>query len=89
MALLVPESWWAPASVAVAGAAITVGLWIRAAVRHREEARQTARHWAALRHTPPPDRRSHRSARYTFAALLGSGLVAAVALTALQLATGY
>ncbi|CCK25696.1 putative secreted protein [Streptomyces davaonensis JCM 4913] len=86
--LLVSQPWWAPASVAVAGAALTIGLRIRAAVQHRDETREIAAHWAALRHTPPPDRWSHGPSRYTFAALLGGGLVTAVTIAALLLATG-
>ncbi|QOV34040.1 hypothetical protein IM697_28205 [Streptomyces ferrugineus] len=86
--LLVADAWWAPVGTAAVGAAATAGLRIRAAVRRRYEAREIARHWAALRHTAPPDHRGDGPTRYTFVALVGSGLLAALVVAAVLLAAG-
>ncbi|MFF4398921.1 hypothetical protein [Streptomyces sp. NPDC001480] len=79
--LLVCEEGWTPFGVAVAGAAVTVGLRGHAAVQHRREMREAALDWAALGHVrQPPDT---GGARYVVAVLIGIGLAAAVVGTAL------
>ncbi|WP_330340236.1 hypothetical protein [Streptomyces sp. NBC_00557] len=75
------EEWWTPSGVAVAGAAVTVGLRAQAAVQRRREMRQAARDWAALGNVRRP--RDTGGARYVVAVLLGIGLAAAVAAAAL------
>ncbi|GAA3791632.1 hypothetical protein ACFS5L_06575 [Streptomyces phyllanthi] len=86
--LIVHLAWWALGAVAVVGATATAGLRIRAGAQRRYEAREIARHWAALSDTSPPGHRSHARSRYVFAALTGSGLVAAVVTAAVLLAAG-
>ncbi|MCH0566012.1 MULTISPECIES: hypothetical protein [unclassified Streptomyces] len=85
VALLLTENWRLLVALAATGSALTAALRIRAAVRSRREARESARHWAELRRTPP--RGGTHDARTRFAVLLGTGLTAA-AVTALLLATG-
>jgi hypothetical protein len=86
--LLLAQAWWASAGAATAGAAATAALRIRAAVQHRYEAREAARHWAALHHTLPSVHRGGRRAQYAFAAVVGAGLVTALATATLLLAVG-
>ncbi|MFJ9119559.1 hypothetical protein ACIRJO_28955 [Streptomyces sp. NPDC102394] len=78
--LSVVGTWWPVAGTVAAGAVATAGLRVRALVRRRDERREVARQWAALSPDPPRHGRADDSARYVFAALLGSALaVAAVA----------
>ncbi|MCW5249602.1 MULTISPECIES: hypothetical protein [unclassified Streptomyces] len=81
--LLLTEAWHWPAAAASAGAAVTAGALVRAAVQHRREARETARDWAGLGLEP------HRAPalRPLLAALLVAVLAAAAA-TAVLLAAG-
>ncbi|MER5450879.1 hypothetical protein ABT052_08080 [Streptomyces sp. NPDC002766] len=86
--LLVAETWWLVAGTAAAGAVATVGLRIRSFVRRRDERREVARHWAALTPDPPRHGRGDDSARYVFAALLGSALAVAAVAAAVAVSPG-
>ncbi|MER8007824.1 hypothetical protein [Streptomyces sp. NPDC094149] len=86
--LLVAQTWWPVAGTAAAGAVATVGLRIRSLVRRRDERREVARHWAALAPNPPRHGRGDDSARYVFAALLGSALAVAAVAAAVAVSPG-
>ncbi|MBQ0854789.1 hypothetical protein J8N05_42265 [Streptomyces sp. BH-SS-21] len=86
--LLASGTWRMPCAAAVAGTVVTVGLRLCAAVHHRREAREAARHWAQLArygHRPPvgPGR-----SRRTLAVLVASGLATALTTVTLLLVTG-
>jgi hypothetical protein len=80
--LLVTDGWWTPAAGAAAAGVATVALRLRAAVRHRRETREAARHWALLVPTAPPAR-PERS-RHTVAAVLCCGTAAAMGVAVLH-----
>ncbi|MGV9944157.1 hypothetical protein, partial [Streptomyces sp. NPDC003401] len=84
--LLVARTWWPPAAAAGAGAAVTAGLWIRAAVQRRREVRETLRDWATLGQGPPRPGRRHRAG--LFVTLLCAGLAAASGSAVLMTAGG-
>ncbi|MGW3497411.1 hypothetical protein [Streptomyces sp. NPDC001020] len=84
--LLVARAWWIPCGVAVAGAAVTVGLRARAAMQHRREVQEAARHWAELRDASP--RGGTDRSRHVFAALVAGGLAMAALTAAVALGTG-
>ncbi|MFI8231240.1 hypothetical protein ACIGDI_20610 [Streptomyces sp. NPDC085900] len=86
--LLVAQTWWPVAGTAAVGAVATVGLRIRSLVRRRDERREVARHWAALTPNPPRHGRGDDSARYVFAALLGSALAVAAVAAAVAVSPG-
>ncbi|MFI0537835.1 hypothetical protein ACH3VS_03000 [Streptomyces sp. WSLK1-3] len=86
--LLAGTAWPVPCAAAVAGAAGTAGLRIRAGVQRRCEARETARDWVALEPAPPPHGAGRDRARRAFAGLLASGLAVAAATAALLVAAG-
>ena len=85
--LLLAEAWWIPCAAAVAGALVTVGLRIRAVVARRGEAREAARQWRELAGSGRPLPGVDRS-RYVVAALVGTGLAAAVVTAAVRQAAG-
>ncbi|MGW2700046.1 hypothetical protein [Streptomyces sp. NPDC001340] len=75
--LLVAEAWWVPSGAAVAGAAVTLGLRVRASLQRRRESREAASQWAELRKDrQPPDTGRVRTA--VVAVLVGFGPAAAV-----------
>ncbi|MFI1566455.1 hypothetical protein ACH4ZX_25950 [Streptomyces sp. NPDC020490] len=80
--------WWAPAGAAVAGAAATAGLRLRAGGQRRREARETASQLAALRLGPGTPPHGGRGARGVFAALVGSGLLGGTAVAACLIVAG-
>ncbi|MHC3469312.1 hypothetical protein ACYF6T_11395 [Streptomyces sp. 7R007] len=82
--LLAGAAWQAACATAVAAMTVAAGLRAGAAVRHRREAREAARHWAALGSAPPP----RHGFRYVFAALVASGVAAAAAGAVLATAAG-
>ncbi|MEV0170565.1 hypothetical protein AB0I00_05485 [Streptomyces sp. NPDC050803] len=85
--LVLAGAWWpVPVTPAVAGAAATAALRVRAGVQHRREAREAARRWAALEPTPP--RHGRGRPRTAVAALVSSGAVAALAVATLLVAAG-
>ncbi|MBD0839708.1 hypothetical protein [Streptomyces sp. TRM68416] len=99
--VLVGTVWPVPGAVAVAGAAVTVVLRVRAGVQQRRERREIARRWVALgAPLAAPDhalrrrggraRSAPRVARpqVVFAALVAVGTVAALALATLLVAAG-
>ncbi|MET7695801.1 hypothetical protein ABZT06_49460 [Streptomyces sp. NPDC005483] len=86
--LLAGTAWPVPCAMAVTGAAGTAGLRIRARVQRRFEAREVARHWAALEAAPPPHGARQDRARRAFAGLVASGLAAAAAAEVLLVAAG-
>ncbi|MFH8769653.1 hypothetical protein [Streptomyces sp. NPDC017958] len=74
--LLVSEAWWIPSAAAVTGAAVTLGLRVRASMQRRRESREAACQWAELREDPqPPDTEPVRTA--AVAVLVGFGPAAA------------
>lgn len=84
VALFAGARWQAACVMAVAGVTGAAALRIRAAAQHRQEVRELVRHWAALDPGPP----RHGRSRHAFAALLVSGLAAAVAAAALLVVAG-
>ncbi|WP_329267253.1 hypothetical protein [Streptomyces sp. NBC_01451] len=86
--LFVGVIWQAACVVAVAGAAVTAVLRIRAAAQHHQEVREMARRWAVLDAGLPQHGRRHDLSPYVVAALLGCGLVAAVVTAAVAMTTG-
>ncbi|WP_107459401.1 hypothetical protein [Streptomyces colonosanans] len=84
--LLVVRAWWIPCGVAVAGAAVTAGVWGRAAVQRRREMQETARHWAELRDGAL--REGDGPSRLVFVALVACGLAAAAFTAVVALAAG-
>ncbi|MFI7413484.1 hypothetical protein ACIBU0_32905 [Streptomyces sp. NPDC049627] len=83
--LFLTDTWWLPCAAVGAGAALAGVFRIRAAVRRRSEARESARHRAELGQAAP--RRGQHRARTVFVALVGTGLAAAT-LAALAVTTG-
>ncbi|MFI7503995.1 hypothetical protein ACIBVL_37050 [Streptomyces sp. NPDC049687] len=83
--LFAAEAWWMPVAVALAGAAVTVGLRTRATVQRRREARQAARDWAELRTGRRPTGTDRT--RHVVAVLLACGLLTAAIAAAVELAT--
>lgn len=75
--LLMAEAWWIPFTAAGAGAVLTAGLGLCAAVRRRRELREAARQWAQLRRGQP--RPGAPSSRIVVAVLIGAGLAAGAA----------
>ncbi|GGX91194.1 hypothetical protein [Streptomyces anandii] len=84
--LLVAEGWWAPGVAAVVGATATAALRLDAAVLRRREVRDTARQWARLGGPVPAAGPGH--ARHVVAAVVGCGVAASAAVTALRLLAG-
>ncbi|MFD0395479.1 hypothetical protein ACFQ3Z_38520 [Streptomyces nogalater] len=78
--LLVAGAWWIPCAAVVAGAVLTAGLRVRAAMRRRRETEEAAHHWARLspaRPARPLDRTSRR--HKAVVALIGSAVAGAMA----------
>ncbi|PWI12920.1 hypothetical protein DI272_01230 [Streptomyces sp. Act143] len=80
--------WPVPCAAAVAGAAGTTVLRLRARAQHRCEAREVARHWAALEPVPPRHGRPRGRPERAFAALVACGVAVALLAEALLMVAG-
>jgi hypothetical protein len=85
--LLTTASWQVPVAVAAAGTTSAGVLRIRSLIRRREEQREEARRWAALRCDVPVDGLAGRPQRI-FAGWALAGIVLAIVTAAVLLLTG-